>query len=523
MLLSLVGVLLGGLAAGQGVKRLGGPPLLGMMLVGIASQGWLSADLIQGFAGIRTAAVMIILLKAGLGLDRQKLQAQGSVTLRLGVLPAACEALLVMGLAMGLFQFSPATGLLLGCVLAAESPAVIVPGMLRLKSLGWGVAKGIPDAIMTGSALSDVLLLLVFSVLLDFLAAGTGISPWWIPIQVMIQVGLGVVLGYGLAVVLILILSRLAWTETTVQEVILLAAVALAVVVLGEHLPYSGYVAVMAMGYGLVDRDPPLARRLRQGVDSLWIVFEILLFVLLGATLPLQVLGEVAVPGTLLLLLSTVLGRGLGWALSTWGSNWTLGERLFLLAGNSAKATVQAAIGGIPLSLGLAGGEEILALAGLAILLTAPLGAWAIPTFAPRLLVRGEIDPTQVSVSGTPTFLAAVDTGKESEGVLKKAADLARRSQGRLVILHVGTAMPEQQSTWQALVRDIPHEVVIRPGPVPETILRVAEDYQVSDILMGKRENHPSLLGSVSESVLSSSSIPVIIVTNSSASAPGLS
>jgi nucleotide-binding universal stress UspA family protein len=209
--------------------------------------------------------------------------------------------------------------------------------------------------------------------------------------------------------------------------------------------------------------------------------------------------------------------------LSTWGSNWTLGERLFLLAGNSAKATVQAAIGGIPLSLGLAGGEEILALAGLAILLTAPLGAWAIPTFAPRLLVRGEIDPTQVSVSGTPTFLAAVDTGKESEGVLKKAADLARRSQGRLVILHVGTAMPEQQSTWQALVRDIPHEVVIRPGPVPETILRVAEDYQVSDILMGKRENHPSLLGSVSESVLSSSSIPVIIVTNSSASAPGLS
>lgn len=144
------------------------------------------------------------------------------------------------------------------------------------------------------------------------------------------------------------------------------------------------------MAFFLIGKSAPLAERLRVGFDSLWQVAEIFLFVLLGANLPLNILGDTLIFGLIILILGTLVGRMTGWYLATWGSNWNPQEKLFLLAGNSAKATVQAAIGALPLSLGIAGGEKILALAGLSILVTAPLGAWATPTFAPRLLQREE-------------------------------------------------------------------------------------------------------------------------------------
>lgn len=163
MLESLIWILLMGFFVGQIARRLRAPALIGMVLAGIVLGpqvgNVISPEVLGAATSLRTIAVMVILMKAGLGLDREKLAQQGSVALRLGFLPAACEAIAIAFVAMGLFQFDFATGLLLGCVIGAESPAVIVPGMLRLKSLGWGVEKGIPDAILTGSALSDVLLI----------------------------------------------------------------------------------------------------------------------------------------------------------------------------------------------------------------------------------------------------------------------------------------------------------------------------------------------------------------------------
>ena len=160
LLFSLVLILLLGFIGGQIAKKLKAPPLLGMMLVGIllgTEVGNLVAPKMLDLADdFRTIAVMVILMRAGLGLDRDKLAKQGSVALRLGFLPALTEAIAISLLAIWLFQFDWLTGLLLGCVISAESPAVIVPGMLRLKNLGYGVSKGIADAILTGSALSDV-------------------------------------------------------------------------------------------------------------------------------------------------------------------------------------------------------------------------------------------------------------------------------------------------------------------------------------------------------------------------------
>jgi len=535
MLTSLIVVILGGFFAGQLTARLRIPALVGMIVIGTAlgpqGQNWIHPDFLALADPWRTLAVMVILMKAGLGLDAEKLAQQGTVALRLGFLPAACEAVVVAFAAMGLLGFDFAHGLLLGCIIGAESPAVIVPAMLRLKSLGWGVAKGIPDAILMGSALSDVLLLLVFSLLVTFLSQGAATGFRWgiitlspvqaLPFQMLIQISLGILIGWAWAQMLVLLLARQNWAQSAVQEALVAAGLALLLVVLAETLPiFSGYLAVMATGFFLIALDAPLARRLRHSFDGLWAVAQIGLFVLLGASLRLDVLGNTAAVGLLILAVGTLVGRGLGWFLSTLGSNWTWKERLFLLPGNSAKATVQAAIGAVPLSLGLAGGETMLALAALSILITAPLGAWAIPTFAPRLLDRGEVDPTKVSVAQKVLILAAVDTSPLAPIVLAKAAELARRSEREVIVLHVRQVEDPQGEAQiyaqaQQYLADIRHQVLIQPGVVAETILNIAQTYSATEILIGKRGHRPLaevILGSVSQTVLETSPIPVLVL-----------
>ncbi|MDA0265753.1 MAG: cation:proton antiporter [Cyanobacteria bacterium] len=535
MLASIIWILLMGFFVGQIIRRLNAPALVGMVLVGILLGpqvgNVISPDMLAAADALRTIAVMVILMKAGLGLDREKLSQQGTVALRLGFLPAAGEAIAVAIAAIWLFQFDLATGLLLGCILGAESPAVIVPGMLRLKSLGWGVKKGISDAILTGSALSDVLLLLVFSLLLAFLTqsgdtsinlGGLTFSPLQLlPFPVVMQIALGILLGWVTARILVLLLTRQNWTQNAVQDGLVAASIALLLVVLAEAMPvFSGYLAVMATGFFLIELDAPLARRLRGSFNSLWTVAEIILFVLMGASIQLQVLGDTLLVGLLVLTIGTLVGRSLGWYLSTLGSNWTWKERLFLLPGNSAKATVQAAIGAVPLAQGVAGGETILALAALSILVTAPLGAWAIPTFAPKLLERGEVDPTKVAIAQNIVLLAAVDTSPLAGSVLTKAAELARRCDGRVVVLHViqsedPAKVARLQQQVQQRLADIRHRFVTTGGIVPEAIVQAAQDHGVAEIVMGKRGDRSLdevLIGSVSQTVLETSPLPVVIV-----------
>jgi len=536
MLESIIWILLMGFFVGQIARRMRVPALVGMVLVGIVlgpHLGNVIAPEVLGAAdSLRVIAVMVILMKAGLGIDREKLAQQGTVALRLGFLPAACEAVAIAFASMWLLRFDFATGLLLGCIIGAESPAVIVPGMLRLKSLGWGVKKGIPDAILTGSALSDVLLLLVFSLLLAFLSpsvatgitlpGGLTLSPvQLLPFQILLQIGLGILLGWVAARILVSLLAKQNWTQNVVQDVLVTAGFALMLVVLAEDFPvFSGYLAVMAAGFFLIEMDAPLARRLRGGFDRLWVIAEIVLFVLLGASIQLNVLGNTLLIGLVVLAIGTLIGRSLGWYLSTLGSNWTWKERLFLLPGNSAKATVQAAIGAIPLAQGIEGGETILALAVLSILVTAPVGAWAIPTFGPKLLERGEVDPTKVSVSRRIVLLAAVDTSPFAAQVLTKVAELARRSDAEVVVLHVmriedRPGIEQLRTQTERILADIRYRFVTGVGTVSEEIVRTAQDYGVAEIVIGKRGHRlldQVLVGSVSQAVLETSVIPVVVV-----------
>ncbi|BAZ41896.1 sodium/hydrogen exchanger [Calothrix sp. NIES-4101] len=539
MLESVIWILLAGFFTGQLARRLGAPPLIGMIVSGIllGSQvaNVIHPDILTSADSLRTVAVMIILMKAGLGLDREKLSQQGTVALRLGFLPATLEAIAIALVAIPLFHFNFPTGLLLGCIIGAESPAVIVPAMLRLKSLGWGVTKGIPDAILTGSALSDVLLLLIFGLLVDFLTQGNTekitllggltFTAWqFLPIQVLREIIFGLLVGYIAARLLVWFLAQQKWTQNTVQDILITACTALFLVILPKYWAYySGYLAVMAMGFFLIELDAPLARRLRVGFDNLWMIAEIFLFVLLGASIQLNVLGNILLPGLIILMVGTLIGRILGWYFATLGSNWNWRERLFLLPGNSAKATVQAAIGAIPFARGIEGGDTILAIAALSILVTAPLGAWAIPISAPKLLQRGEVDPTKVTVSTRVVLLAAVDTSDISTQVLTKTAALARRSDAEVIVVHVinvasSDTVQELQKITERLLADIRYKFVTLTGSVPEQIVQAAIDYQVSEIIMGKRGAkswEQVLIGSVSQTVIEFSSIPVLVVEDS--------
>lgn len=526
LLFSMILILLLGFLGGQVARKIGTPPLLGMMIVGILLGSEVS-NLITDQAldladDLRTSAVMVILMRAGLGLDRDKLVQQGTVALRLGFLPALTEAIAISLISIWLFQFDWLTGLLLGCVISAESPAVIVPGMLRLKSLGWGVSKGIADAILTGSALSDVLILLLFSLLLNFLSQGTISSNalGQLPLQIIAQITLGVIIGYLAAKLIVLITIKQKWTQNTVQDTLITTTIALLVVVLATTLPYfSGYLAVMTMGFFLIEFSPPLARRLRQEFNHLWIVAEILLFVLMGATIQLETLGDVLLPGIILLTVGLIFGRTIGWYLATLGSNWTIREKIFLLPGNSAKATVQAAIGAIPLSLGIPGGEIILAISALSILITAPLGAWAIPTFAPKLLTQDKVDPTKNNLTTSTIILGAIDISPSAIPVLTKVADFSRKTNSEAVIIHVANKSTESDISklellTAKLLLDIPHQFLTTTGEIPAEILRLAQEYKATEIILAKQDQQSwgrSSIGFVSQSVVENSTIPVIL------------
>ena len=531
MLASILWILLAGLFLGQIAKRFKAPPLVGMILAGILLGPQvidvIGAETLAAADSLRTIAVMVILMKAGLGLDREKLAQQGTVALRLGFLPGAFEAIAIAITSVWLLGFDFSTGLLLGCIIGAESPAVIVPGMLRLKRLGWGVKKGIPDAILTGSALSDVLLLLVFSLLLAFLSqptevgfslpGGLVLSPWQLlPFQIVLQVALGIAIGWTTARLLVAFLAKRKWTQNSVQDTSVAASFALLLVVLAEYIPiFSGYLAVMSAGFFLIEFDAPLARELRIGFNTLWIVAEIILFVLLGASIQLQVLEDSFWMGVLLLAIGTLVGRSLGWYLSTLGSNWNAKEKLFLLSGNSAKATVQAAIGAVPLAQGLPGGETILAISALSILVTAPLGAWAIPTFAPRLLERGEVDPTKVAIALQTTILAAIDNSPIATSVLAKAAEIARASRGEVVVVHIplGESAAIDFELVQRSLADIRYQLIVVDGDVTKEILQASQDFNATEIIIGKRSpDSERSVGLVSRSVLEQSRLPVVVV-----------
>lgn len=391
MLLSICALFLVGLGAGGLMKRLGLPSLLGMLLAGIFlgpyGANLLDINLLNISSQLRQMALVIILLRAGLSLDIEKLKNVGPSAALMCFVPACFEMFAAVLIAPALFGFSIVEAALLGAVIAAVSPAVIVPKMLGLMEQGYGKSKGIPQMILSGASVDDVFVIVLFTSFLS-IAQGhqvLGLQFLSIPLSILFGIAGGIATG-----ILLANLFKI-WTTTHTMQTLILLSVCFFLTgiedVIKPFVPFSGLLAVMACGVCVQRMRPSLVRSSSLQLSQLWVPAEAVLFVLVGASVDISYLFSAGV-AAVMLLCGTLLVRMMGVFVSTLPSKLTMKERVFCMIAYTPKATVQAAIGGIPLSVGLACGNTILAVAVLSILVTAPIGAYFIERLAPKLLTR---------------------------------------------------------------------------------------------------------------------------------------
>ena len=391
MLWSLALVFLGGLLAGEVFRRLRLPPLLGMLLVGIAfgpyALGLLDDSLLAISADLRKIALIIILTRAGLSLDIGDLRKVGRSAVLLCFVPATFEIVGTVILAPRLLGVTVLEAAIIGSVIAAVSPAVVVPRMLRLMDEGYGAKQGIPQMILAGASVDDVYVIVLFSSFTSLASGGT-LSPLdfvRIPTSLVLGIAAGVLCGLALA-----------WWFSHVHmrdsiKVVIFLALSLVLVTIEDHctgiIGFSGLLAVMSMGIMLGRRIPVVSKRLSAKYDRLWVGAELLLFVLVGAMVNVAYVAYAGV-AAILLILGAMVFRMAGVFASVLSTKLNGKERAFCMLAYTPKATVQAAIGGVPLAMGLACGETVLTVAVLAILITAPFGAIAIDCTYKKWLQR---------------------------------------------------------------------------------------------------------------------------------------
>ncbi len=391
MLISLALIFLTGMCLGGLLKRLRLPGLLGMLFTGMVLGPFvldlLDPSILGISADLREIALVIILTRAGLSLELEDLKKVGRPAVLLCFVPACFEMAGMALLAPGLLGVSLLDAAIMGAVVGAVSPAVIVPKMLSLMEEGYGVKQGIPQMILAGASVDDVFVIVMFSAFTG-LAQGEGFSPMSL-FQVPVSILTGAAAGAAVGVVLAAFVKRIHMRDSA-KVVVLLSLSFLLVSVedgLKGWLPFSGLLAVMSLGLELQRRNRELAVRLSGKYSKLWVASEVLLFVLVGAMVdPSYALqaGGAAV----LLIFGALLFRVAGVFLCVLGTALNGRERLFCMIAYLPKATVQAAIGGVPLAMGLGCGQIVLTVAVLAILITAPLGAIGMEVSYRRLLRR---------------------------------------------------------------------------------------------------------------------------------------
>lgn len=397
MLTSLALMLLVGLAAASVCRALRLPPMVGMLAAGILlgphALNLLDGSILGISADLRQMALVIILIKAGLSLRPADSKQVGRPALLMSFLPASFEIAAFVLLAPVVFGVSRLEAAIMGSVLGAVSPAVVVPRMVRLMEEGRGVGKGVPQLVPAGASLDDVFVIVLFGTFLG-MAQGEGASAAGlarVPASILLGIAGGILAGLALHLLFDARYTKGRAVRNSTKTIVILSAAFLLVALQGtlEHVvPFSGLLAVMAMACALRVRSPgPVAARLSEKFGKLWIAAEVLLFVLVGAAVEIRYTLAAGWRAVLMILLALVF-RSAGAALCLLGTRLNAGERLFCVISYLPKATVQAAIGGVPLAAGLPCGRLVLSMAVLAIVLTAPLGAWGMGAFYRRLLRR---------------------------------------------------------------------------------------------------------------------------------------
>ena len=391
MLFSISVLLLLGMSLGALCKKLHLPALTGMLITGIFLGPYaldlIDTSILSVSADLRRIALIIILIRAGLSLNLDDLKKVGRPAILMCFVPACFEMAGMILLAPKLLGISLLDAAILGSVIAAVSPAVIVPNMVKLMEEGYGTKKGIPQLILAGASVDDVFVIVVFTAF-TCLAAGDSVSIRSF-VNIPISIFLGMIAGLGIGLLLSVFFHRIHMRDTA--KVILFLCISFLLVTLEDYcanvIPFASLIAVMTIGVALQQKNQALSLRLSSKFNKLWVGAEIILFVLVGATVDLRYLKSAG--GTaVLLLLFVLLFRMSGVFLCLAGTDLTKKERLFCMIAYTPKATVQAAIGGIPLALGLSCGNLVLTVAVVSILLTAPLGAFCIENSYQKLLTH---------------------------------------------------------------------------------------------------------------------------------------
>lgn len=391
MLLSIALILMIGMAMGWICQKIKLPALLGMLATGIVLGPYVLDLLDESILGIsaelRKIALIIILTRAGLGLDITSLKKMGRPALLMCFVPASFEILGMILVAPKVMGLSLTEAAIMGSVLAAVSPAVVVPRMVKLMDEGYGTDKGIPQLILAGASVDDVYVIVLFSTFTGMMQGEkTSILSFInIPVSIILGIGIGLAIGLGLGVYF----EKIHMRDTS--KVLLILSISFMLVVIEDALTtaitFSALIAIMFVGVGLQKKRSVVAKRLSLKYSKLWVASEVFLFVLVGATVNIRYLGNVGFKA-LIVIVAALIMRMLGVFVCLLGTDISGKEKLFTMMAYTPKATVQAAIGGIPLSMGFACGQTVLTVAVLAIVLTAPAGAFAIDISYKKLLSK---------------------------------------------------------------------------------------------------------------------------------------
>lgn len=394
MLTSIAMILLLGLLIGWIFSKLRLPSLLGMVAVGIILSPH-ALDLIdESILGIsselRQIALVIILTRAGLSLDISDLKKVGRPAALMSFVPACVEILGTVILAPMLLGVTILEAAIMGSVIAAVSPAVVVPRMIRLIEEGYGTNKKIPQMILAGASVDDVFVIVVFTVFTAL--ASTGEVSVTSFTRIPISIVLGIILGGCMGMLLVIFFKKCHMRDSIKILIILSVSFLILEVenILQGYVPVSGLLAIMSMGIIIKQKYDVLALRLSAKYNKLWLGAEVFLFVLVGATVNLRYVASAGISAILLILLA-LLFRMVGVAVSLLKTDLSKRERLFCMVAYTPKATVQAAIGAIPLSMGLECGNMVLTVAVLSILITAPFGAICVDNLYKKLLIKSTI------------------------------------------------------------------------------------------------------------------------------------
>lgn len=393
MLLSIALILLVGMSMGWICRKIKLPGLLGMLITGIVLGPYvlnmLDIKLLGISADLRKIALIIILTRAGLGLDLTSLKKIGRPAVLMCFVPATFELAGMLLLAPRLMGMSLLEAAVMGAVLAAVSPAVVVPRMVKLMEEGYGVKEGIPQLILAGASVDDVYVIVLFSTFSGMMQ-GEGASVIRF-VNIPVSIILGMIIGLTIGILLAFYFQKVHIRDTAKVLIILGISFLLAAAEdsLTTPVTFSALIAIMFIGVGLQRKREAVAKRLAVKYGKLWVAAEVFLFVLVGATVNIGYLGRVGVRA-LLMIAGALLFRMAGVWVCLLGTGLKRGEKVFTMLAYTPKATVQAAIGGIPLALGFACGDTVLTVAVLAIVLTAPLGAFAIDLSYRKLLTKSK-------------------------------------------------------------------------------------------------------------------------------------